>query len=166
MCKFWGQGWNLCHSCDLSHRSDNARSLTCWATKGIPRDSGQKSRTSPGDQSLVQDGDEEAATFFFQFVFLFSIFLWHTEVPRLGVKSELQLLAYTTATTMWDPSQVCDLHHSSTQQELPKSHLLARVHIHYSFIPQIYTEHLPPARPCIWSWGYISEQDRQKPRSP
>ena len=34
------------------------------------------------------------------------------EVPRLGVKSELQLLACTTATAMQDPSCVCDLHHS------------------------------------------------------
>ena len=34
------------------------------------------------------------------------------EVPRLGVKSELQLLAYATATATWDPSHVCN-HHSS-----------------------------------------------------
>ena len=38
------------------------------------------------------------------------------EVPRLGFKSELQQLAYTTATTMPDPSSICDLHHSSQQQ--------------------------------------------------
>ena len=31
---------------------------------------------------------------------------WHMEVPRLGVKLELQPLAYTTATTTWDPSRV------------------------------------------------------------
>ena len=37
------------------------------------------------------------------------------EVPRLGVESELQLLAYTTATETPDPSHVCDLHHSSWQ---------------------------------------------------
>ena len=36
--------------------------------------------------------------------------LQHTEVPRLGVKLELQLLAYATAT--WDPSHIYDLHHS------------------------------------------------------
>ena len=35
------------------------------------------------------------------------------EVPRLGVKSELQLQAYTTA--MPDPSGVCDLPHVSRQ---------------------------------------------------
>lgn len=40
---------------------------------------------------------------------------WHMEVSRLGVQSELQLPAYTTATTMWDLSCVCDLHHSSRQ---------------------------------------------------
>ena len=37
------------------------------------------------------------------------------EVPRLGVESELQLLAYSTATAMRDLSLVCDLHHSSRQ---------------------------------------------------
>ena len=41
--------------------------------------------------------------------------LQNKEVPRLGVYSELQLLAYTTATAMQDPSHVCDLHHSSWQ---------------------------------------------------
>ena len=35
------------------------------------------------------------------------------EVLRLGVKSELQLLAYARATAMWELSHVCDLHHSS-----------------------------------------------------
>ena len=37
------------------------------------------------------------------------------EVPRLGVESELQLLAYTTAIATLDPSCVCNLHHSSWQ---------------------------------------------------
>ena len=34
---------------------------------------------------------------------------WHMEVTRLGVKLELQLLAYTTATAMWDLSHICYL---------------------------------------------------------
>ena len=38
---------------------------------------------------------------------------WYTDVPRLGVKLELQLPAYATATATWDLSHVCDLHHSS-----------------------------------------------------
>ena len=37
------------------------------------------------------------------------------EVPRLGVESEIQLPAYTTATAMPDPRYICDLHHSSQQ---------------------------------------------------
>ena len=40
------------------------------------------------------------------------------EVSRLGVESELQLLAYTTATAMWDLSSICDLHHSSGQRQI------------------------------------------------
>ena len=41
------------------------------------------------------------------------------EVPRLGIKSELQLLAYTTATATPDPSCVCHLHRSSGQHQIP-----------------------------------------------
>ena len=37
------------------------------------------------------------------------------EVLRLGVESELQLLAYSTARETPDPSHICDLHHSSQQ---------------------------------------------------
>ena len=44
--------------------------------------------------------------------------LWHMEVPRLGVKSELHLLAYTTATAVQDPSLVFDFHHSSGQCQI------------------------------------------------
>ena len=40
------------------------------------------------------------------------------EVPRLGVESELQPPAYTTATAMLDPSRVCNLHHSSQQHQI------------------------------------------------
>ena len=43
----------------------------------------------------------------------------HMEAPRLGLESELQLLAYATATATWDPSHVCDLHHSSWQHQIP-----------------------------------------------
>ena len=37
------------------------------------------------------------------------------KVPRPGVGSELQMLSHTIATTKWDPSCVCNLHHSSQQ---------------------------------------------------
>ena len=40
----------------------------------------------------------------------------YMEVPRLGVKLELKLPAYTTTTATWDPSHTCDLQHSSWWQ--------------------------------------------------
>ena len=53
----------------------------------------------------------------FIFVFL-GLHPQHMEVPRLGVESELQLLAYPTATAVQDPSRVCDLHHSLRQCQI------------------------------------------------
>ena len=58
------------------------------------------------------------------FIIFFSLFVFlgphprHMEVPRLGVKSELQQLAYTTATATRDPSHVCNLHHRSRQRQI------------------------------------------------
>ena len=52
---------------------------------------------------------------FFFFFGLLGAYPPHMEVPRLGVESELQLLAYTTATAMQDPSQICNLCCSSRQ---------------------------------------------------
>ena len=49
------------------------------------------------------------------FPLFFGSHLQYMEVPRLGVKSELQLPAYTTATATSDPSCVCNIHHSSQQ---------------------------------------------------
>ena len=40
------------------------------------------------------------------------------EIPRLGVESELLLLAYTTVTATQDLSLVCDLHHSLCQHQI------------------------------------------------
>ena len=47
--------------------------------------------------------------------------LRHMEVPRRGVTSELQLLAYATATARisQDPSHTGNLHHSSWQHRVP-----------------------------------------------
>ena len=55
--------------------------------------------------------------FFIFFVFL-GMHPWHTEVPRLGVESELQPLVYATATAMLDLSWVCDPHNSSWQCQI------------------------------------------------
>ena len=56
---------------------------------------------------------------FLSFFFFLGLHSWHMEVPELGVKSELQLPAYTRATTATrDPSRVCDPLHSSTQRRI------------------------------------------------
>ena len=44
---------------------------------------------------------------------------WHMEVPRIAVESEIQLLAQATAAATRDLNQVCDLHHSSWQRQIP-----------------------------------------------
>ena len=56
--------------------------------------------------------------FFFLFLGGGGLHLQHMEVTRLGVQSELQLPAYTTATATQDPSHICDLHHSSGQRQI------------------------------------------------
>ena len=50
--------------------------------------------------------------------FLFRAAPWHVEVPRLGVESELQLLAYTTPKATPDPSCICGVYHSSGQHQI------------------------------------------------
>ena len=54
------------------------------------------------------------------FIYWFIFVFWgphpqNMEVPRLGVKSELQLPAYATATATQDPSCICNLPHCSQQ---------------------------------------------------
>ena len=48
----------------------------------------------------------------------YSLYPGHMDIPRLGGKSELRSLAYTTATAMSDPSHVCDPHHNSWQGQI------------------------------------------------
>ena len=54
--------------------------------------------------------------FIYLFIVLLGLHLWYMEVPRLGVKLELQ--AYTTATAMWNQSLVFDLYHSLQQRQI------------------------------------------------
>ena len=75
-------------------------------------------------------------SFFYFFFCLFSfIFLGthrrYLEVPRLGVQTELQLLAYTTATARPYPSHIYDLHHSAQQRQIlnPLSEARDQTHI-------------------------------------
>ena len=55
------------------------------------------------------------SSFYFCFFCFLGLHLPHMEVPRRGVKSELQLPACATATATRELSCVCNLHHSSWQ---------------------------------------------------
>ena len=61
-------------------------------------------------------------TIYFYFILFYFLPLglhpWHMEVPRLGVQSELHLLAYATAIATRDLSLVSDLHHSLWQCQI------------------------------------------------
>ena len=59
------------------------------------------------------------------------------EVPRLGVRWELQLLAYTTATATWDLSHICNLHHSSQQRQILNRLNKVRDHTHVLVDPSL-----------------------------
>ena len=55
----------------------------------------------------------------------------HMEVPRLGGKFEPQMPTYTTATAKWDLSRICNLHHTSWQQQIlnPQSEDRDQIHM-------------------------------------
>ena len=57
------------------------------------------------------------------------------EVPRLGIESELQLPAYTTATATQALSCVRDLHHSSWQHQILNPPSEARDQTHNLMVP-------------------------------
>ena len=61
-------------------------------------------------------GEGQNLNFFF-FFFFSGMHLWHMEVSGVGVKSELQPLAYTTVRATPDPSRVCDLYYREKNQK-------------------------------------------------
>ena len=103
---FLSQGLNLSQSCNLCHSCTRSFNPLCqWRLKTAP---------------LQWPEPLELDSFFFFFFspFLFRPHLQHMEIPRPGVKWELQLPAYITATAIGNPNRVCDLHHSSGQCQI------------------------------------------------
>ena len=94
----WHSGLRIwhCHSCDLGQ--DCGLGLTPGLGASYAMD-GQKWKKNRQTKNI-----------FFSFL---RPPLWHMEIPRLRVESELQLPAYTTAGP--DLSSICDLDHSSWQ---------------------------------------------------
>ena len=64
----------------------------------------KKTKKNPAKQKVTQLGVQTCAVPIYK------------EVPKLQVKLELQLPAYTTATAMPDPSHICDLHRSEERR--------------------------------------------------
>ena len=104
--------------------------------------------------------------FSFLFIFNFFIFcflgshLWHMEVPRLGVKLELQLPAYATATATLDPSRVCDLHHSSRQWQTPNTLSEARDRTRILMDTRWATMGMPIFILQVRNWGSVSQRSQ------
>ena len=71
----------------------------------------------------------------YEFFFSLGLHLWHMEVPRQGVESELRLLVYAIATAMQDPSCICNLHHSSRQCQILNPLSEARDGTHNIMVP-------------------------------
>ena len=92
------------------------------------------------------------------------------EVPRLGVKSELQLPAYITATAMQDLSCVCNLNQSSPQCQIsnPLSEARDLTHILMDTNQILFqcAKTGTPTSPCfniyINIWDYITYSTGQK----
>ena len=73
------------------------------------------------EKSLPAGSQAGKSSLFCSFLFSFFLFratLLHMEVPRLGVESKLQLLAYTTASAAPDSRCICDLCHSLRQHQI------------------------------------------------
>ena len=60
-------------------------------------------------------------TYDLNFVFFLWLYLWHMEVSRTGVESELQLSSYTTAIATLDLSHICDPYSSLWQRQILNS---------------------------------------------
>ena len=144
MWKFLDQGSNPCHSCGLCHSCGNARSLmvsllrwtkvlnlmksglcgafvvvalTVDVTPENPLPNPRFWRTTCFFQELCLGLSSVLNKFCFFLCFL-GPHLQHMEVPRLRGESELQLLAYDTATATQDLSHICNLHRSSWQCQI------------------------------------------------
>ena len=88
----------------------------CWLLAGSPLgDQGWEA-----DFIFLEPPHRITTGFFFFFSFsILGLHPPHMKIPRLGVKSELQLLpAYIPATATPDPSRLFELHHNSQQRQI------------------------------------------------
>ena len=112
MWKFPGQGSNPSWRYNLCHNCINPGSSTHCTGPGIKPAPPQRQEELPMSSYLH--------VHFLTYKFFFSLGPppWHTEVPGLGAKQELQLQAYTTATARQDLSHICKLCCSLRQHQI------------------------------------------------
>uniref|UniRef100_A0A8D1M674 GTPase-activating protein and VPS9 domain-containing protein 1 n=1 Tax=Sus scrofa TaxID=9823 RepID=A0A8D1M674_PIG len=77
--------------------------------------------------------------------------LFRVKVPRLGVQSELQLLAYATATAMPDLSLVCNLHHTTRSRS--RTNVLMDLHMDHEGSAQETIQEVQPEEVLVISLG-------------
>ena len=118
MWRFPGQGSNLGHSSDLSHCSDNAKSLTRGAT-GEPRVLLFK-LIYPGNHSMLAH-----FLIFYFFFFFFFFLLFRAARTTYGCSHMLYHIRAIAA----------DLHHSSRQRRIPNPLSEARDRTHNLMVP-------------------------------
>lgn len=114
----WVTEWkSICRRCNQTHRKQEE----------VHKEENSKVVCLVDTEKLCQEerwgweGILERSFFCFFFFLLFSFYCHtcqHVEVPGLGVKSELQLQAYTTVEATPDPSHLCDPHHSLQQHQI------------------------------------------------
>ena len=114
------------HSCSTylrklltTQRSKVCKRLICLLPTDMQMMPFYVPKTSPWHDSGNNWHNDIRKTALWVFFFLLGLHPWHMEVPRLEVESELQLLAYTTATATQDLSCACDLYRSSQQHQVP-----------------------------------------------
>ena len=73
------------------------------------------------------------------------------EVPRLGVESELQLQAYTTATATLDLSCICDLCHNSQHHLILNPVIKARDWTHILTDSMLGSQPTKPQQELPWN---------------
>ena len=86
--------------------------VSSWILVGLATTEPQRELPQTNNFSLL------VLFFFLSFLPFLGLHLWHMKVPRPGVESEPQLPVFATVTTMQDLSHVCNLHHSSWQQQI------------------------------------------------
>ena len=119
----WIEALDACSH--LSRELEKGHPVHDYIARGEPKPASSRLHTSEIFQSMLEKAKMNAVLFFLVIFFSFFSFSflgpnpWHMEIPRLGVKSEPQLLVYSSATATPGLSHILDLPHSSWQFPIP-----------------------------------------------